>query len=282
MARPSFRARGVFASCFLTLPVSALLFAACGTSTESVPDTGTGGFGDATTPPRHDSGAPKKDSGGGKPDGTVIGDAGHDARHDAGNDAEGVGAVCTAASQCATGSCEPVGIAVPLDADLVFDAGICTTPGKCQCASATCFDGVKNGQETDVDCGGSQCSPCPVNSTCKVGSDCNEGECGIGYKGAKCTGLSPDAGTVDGAAVGDAGLASCTCQASSCFDGVENGNETDVDCGGSCNKCPTGKDCKVAGDCTSDICMGNICECPPGMTEAPTSMSVPTASIRTR
>ena len=272
MARSSLRARGTLASCLLTVPAAAFMIVACSSSSSnSVPDTGLGGFGDATTPPKHDSGAPKKDSGAGKPDATVQ-DAGHDVQPEA----SGVGSPCTSDMQCTTGSCEPTGITVPLDADVHFDASVCATPGQCECASGTCHDGVKNGQETSIDCGGSQCAPCLVGSACKVGADCNEGECGPGYKGAKCTGLSPDAGAaVDGAAPGDADLALCVCESASCGDGVKNQDETDVDCGGSCTKCPTGKDCKVAGDCTSDICTSNICACPAGMTEAPTSMSVP-------
>ena len=39
-----------------------------------------------------------------------------------------------------------------------------------------------------------------------------------------------------------------------CHDGVQNGSETDVDCGGSCAPCSTGHHCSVAGDCTSMLC----------------------------
>jgi hypothetical protein len=57
---------------------------------------------------------------------------------------------------------------------------------------------------------------------------------------------------------------------------VKNEDETDVDCGGStCAKCPTGKACIVTGDCTSQVCTSELCACPAGMTEAPTSNSVP-------
>ena len=31
------------------------------------------------------------------------------------------------------------------------------------CAAASCTDTVKNGSETDVDCGGSTCKPCAIN-----------------------------------------------------------------------------------------------------------------------
>ena len=46
--------------------------------------------------------------------------------------------------------------------------------------------------------------------------------------------------------------------ANQCTDGVVDGNETDVDCGGgTCPKCASGKKCKVNGDCTSNKCQPN-------------------------
>ncbi|CAB1097917.1 unnamed protein product [Ectocarpus sp. CCAP 1310/34] len=42
---------------------------------------------------------------------------------------------------------------------------------------ASCSDGEKNGDETDVDCGGPSCSPCPSGSTCLVGTDCSYNNC---------------------------------------------------------------------------------------------------------
>ncbi len=46
-----------------------------------------------------------------------------------------------------------------------------------------------------------------------------------------------------------------TCAAPSCTDGVKNGAETDVDCGGSCTtKCGTGKKCNGNGDCVTNNC----------------------------
>jgi hypothetical protein len=40
----------------------------------------------------------------------------------------------------------------------------------------TCTDGVRNGTETDVDCGGS-CPACPANRQCAVNADCRSGYC---------------------------------------------------------------------------------------------------------
>jgi formylglycine-generating enzyme required for sulfatase activity len=45
----------------------------------------------------------------------------------------------------------------------------------------------------------------------------------------------------------------------SCTDMRQNGDETDVDCGGSCPKCPTGKRCTAPGDCQGGFCNSNKC-----------------------
>src|SRR5262249_22971244 len=42
---------------------------------------------------------------------------------------------------------------------------------------ATCSDGIKDGDETDTDCGGKTCPGCAVMKTCKVGGDCASGVC---------------------------------------------------------------------------------------------------------
>ena len=81
----------------------------------------------------------------------------------------------------------------------------------------TCTDGVQNGDETGVDCGGS-CTPCVT---------CNDGVQNGDETGIDCGG-------------------SCSpCNTSSCADGAQNGDETGIDCGGSCSPCDTG-----GGECT--------------------------------
>ncbi|HLL55150.1 MAG TPA: kelch repeat-containing protein, partial [Myxococcaceae bacterium] len=45
---------------------------------------------------------------------------------------------------------------------------------------------------------------------------------------------------------------------STCTDGVTNGTETDVDCGGSCGPCGYGAVCAAATDCSSGVCAGSI------------------------
>jgi len=48
-----------------------------------------------------------------------------------------------------------------------------------------------------------------------------------------------------------------------CFDGIKNGSETDLDCGGSCPRCANFKICVSRNDCASALCTGGACqECP--------------------
>ncbi len=105
-------------------------------------------------------------------------------------------------------------------------------PGK-----PTCTDGQKNGGETDIDCGG-PCSKCPDGKTCGSNGDC---------AGKSCWG-----GVCQPPPV----------QMPTCDDKAKNGNESDVDCGGSCPKCPDNRACGQDSDCTSNSCQGNKCEQP--------------------
>jgi hypothetical protein len=46
----------------------------------------------------------------------------------------------------------------------------------------------------------------------------------------------------------------------SCSDGMKNGTETDIDCGGGCAGCATGKMCTAPADCAAGAsCTGNVC-----------------------
>jgi len=93
-----------------------------------------------------------------------------------------------------------------------------------------CYDNVKDGTESDVDCGGSCSKHCSTGKQCNVAADCYS---------QVCNGV---------------------CQQSTCTDGVKNGGESDVDCGGgSCPKCVTGKSCDGGSDCVSGTCSQNHC-----------------------
>jgi hypothetical protein len=102
------------------------------------------------------------------------------------------------------------------------------------CFPATCGDNLKNGTESDVDCGGPGCPKClpDINKTCLVNSDCLFNGCTNGF-----------------------------CTTPTCTDGVTNGTESDQDCGGLiCSGCPTGDACLQATDCASMICVNNVCQ----------------------
>jgi hypothetical protein len=46
----------------------------------------------------------------------------------------------------------------------------------------------------------------------------------------------------------------------SCSDGVKNGTESDVDCGGLCERCGTNKQCSGRQDCDSARCDAGVCK----------------------
>lgn len=46
-----------------------------------------------------------------------------------------------------------------------------------------------------------------------------------------------------------------------CSDGIQNGAESDVDCGGgTCARCADGKKCSTRNDCASALCVGGVCK----------------------
>jgi hypothetical protein len=55
--------------------------------------------------------------------------------------------------------------------------GRITDPSNCP---NPCIDGVKDGLETDVDCGGPFCQKCAILKSCNVNSDCLSGFCSSG------------------------------------------------------------------------------------------------------
>ena len=62
--------------------------------------------------------------------------------------------------------------------------------------------------------------------------------------------------SADGSSAGDSQVS----VAATCTDAIQNGSESDVDCGGSCpTKCADSKACGAPADCTSGVCTGNVC-----------------------
>jgi len=48
--------------------------------------------------------------------------------------------------------------------------------------------------------------------------------------------------------------------AASCFDGVRDGRESDIDCGGDCPACEPGDRCWFPSDCESGRCADSVCQ----------------------
>jgi hypothetical protein len=159
--------------------------------------------------------------------------------------------------------------------------GVCSN---LKCSSAQCNDTVKNGSETDSDCGGGTCPKCAEMKACVKGTDCVSGVCFNGACKAPACGDTVKNGSetdtdcgggcpkcVDGKDCVDPKGTDCvsgvckagTCQAPTCSDTVKNGMETDLDCGGSCPmKCSVDKGCAKATDCASGVCAGGKCSAP--------------------
>ncbi|MEK6964446.1 MAG: hypothetical protein AABX70_08560 [Nanoarchaeota archaeon] len=159
-----------------------------------------------------------------------------------------------------------------------------------ECATPTsCSDHVKNGKETDTDCGGSSCKKCTVGKACEANTDCFSNQCDKeskkckGSTGGSCRDLTQNQDESDA----DCGGSKCQkCQVSkmckiaedcqsnyclegkcwnappkTCLDTVKGGDETDIDCGGAqCGPCKSGKSCRLGSDCATQICASKVCQ----------------------
>ena len=56
-----------------------------------------------------------------------------------------------------------------------------------------------------------------------------------------------------------------------CTDNMKNGDETDVDCGGSCGPCIDGMACVMADDCASRFCMTMVCSACSTVSDCPSN-----------
>lgn len=113
-------------------------------------------------------------------------------------------------------------------------------------AAMTCLNGVQDGTETGVDCGGNSCDVCHDGRGCSMDSDCLSNYCPIsrGY----CISLN-GRDMCEGADPDNPNCADCT----------QNAAESDVDCGGDCLPCRAGKGCTNDGECWSGVCTNGAC-----------------------
>jgi hypothetical protein len=155
------------------------------------------------------------------------------------------------------------------------------------CMAASCGDGLQDGLETDVDCGGPVCPACPNQKACISGSDCMSGICSAGTcVGPNCDGkcggtdcalctqgqtCSTGSDCTSGYCIMQAMTSGGRCDFGDCRNGKKDpmSKETDVDCGGGagpgigCPSCATGKGCNVGTDCVSGVCnQEGVCAAP--------------------
>ncbi|MBK6564595.1 MAG: T9SS type A sorting domain-containing protein [Saprospiraceae bacterium] len=101
-----------------------------------------------------------------------------------------------------------------------------------------CYNGMQDGNEAGIDCGGS-CPPCFTNH-CNDG-DINGDETGVDCGGADCPPCNTDYcndGIQNNGETGiDCGGPCGPCFVNSCTNGLWDGDETGIDCGGSCTPC---------------------------------------------
>jgi hypothetical protein len=158
-----------------------------------------------------------------------------------------------------------------------------------KCQTPAPADGTKNGDETDVDCGGTRSPACGDGKICGVKADCSSGVCtgGVcqvptatdGVKNGDETGVDCGGAKAPKCKTGDGCLADRDCDAVLCdlakkkcaapsyTDGLKNGDETGIDCGGpkAPNRCATGQSCKANADCNNVLCdigKTDLCKAP--------------------
>lgn len=157
--------------------------------------------------------------------------------------------------------------------------GECTALGACGAAEGKCRceDGVKNADESDVDCGGATCGRCGGGKMCGDMSDCAanvpacvSGACCESSCAAECRGCDPVGQCVDLQAgsphvkcnpdqacgangAGCVGKAGANCAGVlDCLSGLCNG--------GICQKGGLGQPCNTTSDCAAGTCTAFICQ----------------------
>jgi len=182
----------------------------------------------------------------------------------------------------------------PLAGD-VYDNGNVVDTDACVagCKNAACGDGFigpgelcDDGNQVDDDmCTNSCASPNCGDGKLQMaqGEECDDGNmadtdaCLSTCLKATCGDSSVQAGVeeCDDGNADEADMCTATCKTPTCSDGAKNGAETDVDCGGSCEKCGLGEACVVNTDCGQGLCIANSCavakSCKQILEVAPTS-----------
>jgi hypothetical protein len=114
------------------------------------------------------------------------------------------------------------GVSIVLDDMPLQSCATITNPTQCLPGWADCDGNAMNGCEENLATSRVACGAC--------GNSCGSGWCDNGV-----------------------------CRASSCTNGVRDGNETDVDCGGSCGACTACSACWQNSDCATGMCVAGQC-----------------------
>ena len=142
----------------------------------------------------------------------------------------------TAGTDCDDGAdskdkvCDGAGICVECNLPSDCASNVCD---KHQCVPAGCSDKALNGDETDVDCGGS-CAPCDNDKICQSGTDCASGYCN---EAKLCKPCEKDEHCPD---------------ADFCDEQVKGAGECKPDLA-------VGGECDRKGQCTSGYCVDGYC-----------------------
>jgi hypothetical protein len=147
------------------------------------------------------------------------------------------GLSCSVAHQCVAASCTDLdcggvcpacalGLKCLVDRDCVSNACDAVT---LTCIADQCADHQRDGNESDVDCGGPCATKCAQNKGCNDDPDCVTNVCDVLLR---------------------------MCITDACVDHHTDALETDTDCGGlsSCSRCAANKYCTVNADCASHVC----------------------------
>ncbi len=114
------------------------------------------------------------------------------------------------------------GVSIVLDDQPLQACTDITNPSQCLPGWADCDGNIMNGCEENLATSTNACGAC--------GNACGSGWCDNG-----------------------------ACRASNCANGVRDGNETDVDCGGSCGACAPCLACARNADCSTGMCVNGQC-----------------------
>ncbi len=192
------------------------------------------------------------------------------------------GLKCEACSEAktgqASGTCAPILLGEDPDNECA-NAGGCGVNNECRCQ-----DGVKNGDETDVDCGGTTCPGCGGGKKCSESSDCSQTSVQACVDGICCNSLctascyvcnpmgqcvhvpagmpDPNNYCLSDTACGLVGTGCMGKAGAPCNPALNGGDCLSGSCPTTkktCNPGGVGKPCNTNADCTSGNCQTYVC-----------------------